>query len=57
MTVSYICRDCRRPVTQFAAMVAPEHGRCLICHFLATTIPDPTEREKLRRELIDGDPT
>lgn len=59
MTIEFDCVGCKTHVISFAADVIPETGRCFTCTFLDETIPDPVEREKVRRHInkemhIDG---
>jgi len=47
--ITFLCRDCDAAVTAVVLDAPPDDYRCLTCHFLAKHVPDPIEREILRR--------
>jgi hypothetical protein len=51
MPAEYVCQVCGARTAVSALAYPPEHHLCLQCAFLAACVPDPSERDAIRRRL------
>jgi hypothetical protein len=51
MPAEYVCQACGAPAAVSALAYPPDHRLCLPCAFLTTCVPDPRERDMIRRRF------
>jgi hypothetical protein len=51
MPAEYVCQTCGARAAVSALAYPPDHRLCLPCAFLAAWVPDPGERDVIRRRV------
>jgi hypothetical protein len=51
MPAEYVCQACGARTTASALTYPTDHRLCLQCAFLAACVPDPMERDVIRRRF------